>query len=209
MARSEDADTDDLRSIERKLELDLANLQHDLHTLLSGEDASFGATFESDFGRSVARIERTIGGLRRAVDRLAVVGPVNLSAIADRVLSELLLVTEKPLVLRVEWDPALPQVLLPVEAAQSAVARTLSLLMRYLQPGDSFALRTFAQDGDIVLRADVTFDDPYGSSAWFEELNLRASSLAEFIGELGGGFSLHNEEALRLELRFRAAARVA
>ncbi|MGE0142439.1 MAG: hypothetical protein AB7I19_04190 [Planctomycetota bacterium] len=208
MARPQDANPEDLRSIERKLELDLAILQRDLHTLLSGEEAPLDAAFESEFGRSVARIEKTIGGLRRAVDRLSVVGAVNLSTIADKVLSELLLVTEKPLVLRVEWDPQLPQVLLPVEAAHSVVARTLTLMMRYLQPGDCVALRTFVENEEIVLRADVTFDDPYGNAAWFEDLNLRASSLSEFIGELGGSFSLNNGESLRLELRFRTTARV-
>ena len=208
MADQDDIDLPSLETLESQIRRDLAMVQQDLDALLSSEPAMPEPEVDEGFTANVSRIEETMGDLRRALDRLTSVGPVDLSKIASKVLSELLLDLEKPLVLTVQWDEALAKPTVAAEALSSVIGRMMRLVVRIVEPGDGIRIQTLREDDDAVLRIEVDPSDPWGRPQWVDELSLRCRSVGDFVEELGGRFDLDVSDGLLLELRLDLIARV-
>lgn len=198
-----------LDAIEIRLRRDLLAVQKELDTLTSGDGGHPGDEADASFDAHVARIESTIGDLHRALERLSKVRAVDLTRVASWALSELLLQLEKPLVLSVSWDADLPVLRIADEALSSIVARMMSLVARYVDPGDEVALSTLCEDGQVVLRIVVTPFEPWSRSGRGDDFRLRCRSLVDFVEEIEGRFVLSDEERVQLDLRFTADSPVA
>ena len=203
MKPSDDEDLPSLEAIEGQLRSDLSSLQRDLDALAGEGFGQYADDGAEGFERSVHRLEDTVGDLRRALDRLVSVGPVDLSKVAAESLSTLLLEVEKPLVLHVAWDQTLAHPAVPGEALRAVVTRMMSLVVRHVEGGDGLTFRTLQEREEAVLRIVVTPNNPFGMGASFEGFTLRCQSIGDFVEELGGRFVLEAGQELTLELRLK------
>jgi hypothetical protein len=192
-----------LEALEGRLRRDLAGIERDLDSIVGAAGEHPGDEVDTSFDGNVLRLENTIGDLRRAIDRLSKVAPVDLTRVAARALNELLLAIEKPLVLHVSWDDTLPHPAMPAEALSSVVTRMMTLVIRYLAPGDELALRTLRDGDEAVLSLRVAPAGPWGRPDWVDEFVLRCRSLGDFVEELGGRFVLDPGDEVQVELRLK------
>ncbi|MBI5852314.1 MAG: hypothetical protein HZB39_14970 [Planctomycetes bacterium] len=199
----EDDDLPSLDALEGRLRRELAHIQGDIESIVKHDGEHPGDQLDEALDSNVVRIESTVSDLRRALDRLARVAPVDLSRVARKALDTLLLKFEKPLVLHVTWDESLPHPAVSAEALNSVVSRMMNLVTRYLMPGDQVTVQTLRDEDEAVLSLIVAPSDPWGRPVWLDEFTLRCRSLGDFIEELGGRFVLDTQDLLKLQLRLK------
>ena len=195
---------DDLRSLEelqRQIRRELDHLEVELAPVFGGIFDDPAESIER-FERSAGRLETSLTELGEALSGLESVAPIDLSRIAARLLQDMLLGLEKPLVIEVHWQDDLPRPVVSGEPLRSLLQRVFDLVGRFSQAGDTLRVGTEAADGDAVLRVAVLPGEPSSASETAAQLRIRGSSLDEFVQDLGGRFDLAVEPR-RIELSIR------
>lgn len=207
----ETPDDDELRSldeIQREIRRELDRIEFDLAPIFDGgalEDANESV---ERFEAAAGRLEQNLSDLGRALSGLEAVAPLDLSRTAARILQDVLLDLEKPLVLHVDWAEGLPQPTVSGEPLRSLLTRILGLVGRFAHPGDAVRVATVADGDDVLFRVTISACDPRTAQDTRDQLRLRAGTLEEFVADIGGRFGLAEHEGVsRLEVRLPLVAR--